>query len=164
VLVGLMGTGKSSAGKRVARWLGRRYLDNDAELEARTGKTAKQIAETDGEDALHALELTLLRDAVASPEPLVIGAAASVVDTASGRAELDAPTVVWLRADPERLGARLAQKHNDRRPLGDDPAATIVRQAAVRYPLFAEVADMTVDADGNHTSLAEEIVTSLRSR
>jgi shikimate kinase len=82
-LVGLMGTGKSTAGRIVARRLGRPYVDNDDGLEAAAGRTAREIQDDDGEEALHALELEVLRGALARTEPAVIGAAASVVDSAA---------------------------------------------------------------------------------
>src|SRR5262249_45956694 len=80
VLVGLMGSGKSTVGHALARRLGRPFVDNDEALEARSGRSARAIADADGADALHRLEAQALVDALARPEPAVVAMAASVVE------------------------------------------------------------------------------------
>ena len=103
VMVGPMGAGKSTVGVALARRLERPYVDSDAEVERRTGRSARQIAASDGLPALHRLELSVLRDALTSNEPAVIASAASVVDGCVGRLALaTARTVVWLRVDRRR--------------------------------------------------------------
>jgi shikimate kinase len=79
VLVGLMGTGKTTTGRILARRLRRRLLDSDQLVEARTGRTVREIFEADGEDAYRTLETAALLDALAEPEPAVIAAAGGVV-------------------------------------------------------------------------------------
>ena len=79
VLVGMMGTGKTTVGTVLAQRLGRPLIDSDAEVEARTGRTVREIFETDGEAAYRALETEALVDALASPVPAVIAAAGGVV-------------------------------------------------------------------------------------
>jgi shikimate kinase len=147
VLVGMMGTGKTTVGTVLARRLGRPLIDSDAEVEARTGRTVREIFETDGEAAYRPLETEALLDALASPVPAVIAAAGGVVLAERNRQALkeQAGLVVWLRADPAVLAGRVG--HHDHRPLldNDDPAGTLVRLAAERTPLYAEVADVIVD-------------------
>jgi shikimate kinase len=157
VLVGLMGTGKSSAGRPLAQALGRTFVDNDSELTARTGHTAREIAASDGFDTLHELELDVLRDSLARPEPAVIGAAASVVDTDVGAAMLEEPFVIFLRATPEPLAARLAASDKPHRPLDEDPLDDLRDQARRRYPVYTALADVIVDADVDHDAMAEAI-------
>jgi shikimate kinase len=122
VFIGAMGSGKTTIGTIVAERLGRQFVDSDAELERRSGRSPRSIAETDGLPALHVLELQVLVDAVALDDPAVIAAAASVVDDRTGRLALStARDVVWLRInDHERL-ARAAG--SDIRPTVDPDLA-----------------------------------------
>ena len=77
-------------GRALAEGLGRPFRDSDADLLARTGRSARDLAAADGVEALHAIELQHLIDALADPTPAVIGAAASVIDTPVGRTALAA--------------------------------------------------------------------------
>lgn len=141
VLLGLMGSGKTTVGQGLAEALGRPLRDSDADLLARTGRSARAIAARDGMDALHALELGHLQEALAAPAPTVIAAAAAVIDEPDGRAALAAPgvRVAWLRIDPAT--ARQRGRTGTHRPDHD-----LVAQAARRDPWFASVADIVVDA------------------
>jgi shikimate kinase len=151
VFVGAMGSGKTTIGTIVAERLGRRYVDSDAELERRSGRSARRIAEADGLAALHALELQVLLDAVAMDEPAVIGSAASVVDDRTGRLALGtARRVVWLRINDHDRVARAAR--SDARPAVDPDAARR------RAPLYASVATIVVDIDDLTPEEAADIV------
>jgi shikimate kinase len=148
VLVGLMGTGKTTVGRLLAERLGRPFVDSDAVVEARTGRTVREIFETDGEAAYRPLETAALLDALASPVPAVIAAAGGVVLSPVNRRALEehAGLVVWLRADPGTLVGRVSP--HDHRPLLDgDRAAMLARMAADRTALYTEVADVIVDVD-----------------
>jgi len=146
VLVGLMGTGKSTVGKRVAATLGRPFLDSDELIEQATGRTVRQIWRTDGESAFRVLETDALRGALASEPPAVIAAAGGVVLSAANRDALnDADaTVVWLSADPEVLITR-ATRGVHRPLLDDDPEAALRAMAVERADLYRAVADVTID-------------------
>ncbi len=148
VLVGLMGTGKSTVGRILAARLHRPFYDSDEMVEARTGRTVREIFESDGEAAYRPLETDALLDALASPELAVIAAAGGVVLAAVNRAALKARAgrVVWLRASPELLVGRALRQ--DHRPLLDgDPEAMLASMAANRQDLYAEVADQIIDID-----------------
>jgi|GEM_PF-461728 len=141
VLVGAMGVGKSTVGHIVATRSGRPYVDSDDVVQQRTGRTAREVAEADGLHALHELELVVCRDALASSTPTVIGTAASVVDTSTGRlAVATARHVVWLRTDHETVLRRM--REGDHRPTVD--AAT----ALGRDREYAAVATVIVDEEG----------------
>jgi len=146
VLVGLMGTGKSTVGRRVAATLGRPFLDSDELIEQATGRTVRQIWRTDGESAFRVLETDVLRRALASETPAVIAAAGGVVLSAANRDALnDADaTVVWLSADPEVLITR-ATRGVHRPLLDDDPEAALRAMAVERADLYRAVADVTID-------------------
>lgn len=144
VLVGMMGSGKTTVGRRVAARLGRRLRDSDAEVEARTGRTVREIFETDGEPAFRAEEARALAEALDDPEPAVVAAAGGVVLDPANRDRLRAGgTVVWLEASPEDLARRVGSR-NHRPLLGDDPLAALRRLDGERRALYEEVADHVV--------------------
>jgi shikimate kinase len=147
VLVGMMGSGKSSVGRALASRLERPFHDSDAEVEARTGQTVASIFAERGEAAFRAEEAAVLAEALAAKPPAVIAAAGGVVLDAANRKLIDsAELVVWLRADPTVLAGRVAT--GTHRPLlEDDPGGTLAQLDAVRRPLYAEVADVVVDVD-----------------
>ena len=148
VLVGMMGTGKTTVGRAVARQLGRPFLDSDLQVEARTRRSVREIFETEGEAVFRRLESEALADAVNLPEPVVIAAAGGVVLDLDNRALLrKAGTVVWLRARPETLVRRV--RPGDHRPLlADDPLGVLTLLADQREDLYREVTDVVVDVDG----------------
>ncbi len=145
-----MATGKSTVGELVARDLGRRLVDSDAQIEARTGRTVREIWRTDGEAAFRVLEAEALAAALDAPEPSVVAAAGGVVLSAENRERLGADDVdvVWLRADPDTLERRIRASGDTHRPLLDeDPAGMLELMAADRTELYESVADRVVDVD-----------------
>ena len=160
VLVGLMGSGKTTVGAALAAVLGVPHRDSDIEIERETGLTGRQIAARDGIDALHALEARHLLDALRRPGTTVISAAASTLDDPVCRARMRARKhlVVWLRATPREIAARL--RNDDHRPdFGSDLAAVIAQQARTRTAALRDVADLTLDATRPHEELVARIVT-----
>lgn len=148
VLVGMMGAGKTTVGRLVAARTGRPLLDSDSLVEARTGRTVAQIFAEEGEAAFRAIEHDVLGSMLGGDEPVVVAAAGgSVLDPANRARLVDSGTVVWLRADPTALAARV--RPGDHRPLlAEDPAGTLARLAEEREPLYRSVADVVVDVDG----------------
>jgi shikimate kinase len=162
VLVGMMGAGKTTTGRAVAEALGRPLVDSDQQVEARTGRTVREIFETDGEPAYRALEREALRAALDDPEPAVIAAAGGVVLDPLNRVALQAAgTVVWLRARPEVLTDRVGNGQDHRPLLADDPAGTLRRLDEQRRPLYEEVADHVVDVDDLDPAQAAAAVLAL---
>jgi shikimate kinase len=146
VLVGLMGTGKTTVGRILAQRLGRPLCDSDEMVEARTGRTVRQIWETDGEPAYRVEETAVLREALTSAAPNVIAAAGGVVLREENRRALQGAdaTVIWLRGNPGVLVARAVT--GEHRPLLDrDPLARLQEMARLREALYREVADIEVD-------------------
>ena len=141
----MMGAGKTTVGRRLARTLGRPFIDSDQQLETRTGRTVRQIFEAEGEPAFRAIESDVLADALDTTAPSVIAAAGGTVLSEANRARMrDAGTVVWLRADPTVLADRV--RRGAHRPLlADDPARTLRTLDAARRDLYQEVADHIVD-------------------
>jgi shikimate kinase len=149
VLVGLMGAGKTTVGRRVAVALGWPFVDGDEELGVADGRDAARIALDDGVAALHAREARILLDALRGADPSVIAAAASVVDDPGCRSALRGPGVfaVRLRASDETLAARgVTGRH--RRDLGPDLVAALGEQARTRENRFSAVRPaVTIDVD-----------------
>jgi shikimate kinase len=145
VLVGLMGSGKSTVGALVAKATGRTFVDVDVAIRERTGKTVRQLWVEGGEAAYRGLESdavlrSLRRDDVvlAAPGGVVLD---PVVRTALGDA-----FVVWLRTEPATLAQRV--NDDDHRPLlGQHPLAVLVKMADERAGLYEQVADLVVDTD-----------------
>lgn len=159
VLVGLMGSGKTTVARLAADRLGRRVIDSDVVIERSTGRTVRQIFADDGEEAFRTLETAALLDALASPEPAVIAAAGGVVLREENRAALKAANarVVWLCATPEVLLQRVMSGAH--RPLlDDDPAGTLQRMHATREALYREVADAIVLVDNRSPADVVEAV------
>ena len=159
VLVGMMGVGKTTVSRIIGERLGRPVIDSDQVIEARTGRTVREIFETDGEPAFRALETEVLLESLAATEPLVIAAAGGVVLSATNRQALrDADArVVWLCADPATLVERV--RSGGHRPLLDeDPAGTLQRMYRDREPLYREVADAIVLVDNRTVGEVVEAV------
>ena len=149
VLVGAMGSGKTTIGVSLAAALSRPFVDNDAQLFVRTGASAADLAARDGIDALHAAESDAVLAALDVPDASVIAAAASTItDPAVRRVLAQRSFVVWLRADHAVLAARLPRSST--RPFAaEDPARLVTKQARERDPLFQEVADLAVRSDAS---------------
>lgn len=145
VLVGMMGSGKSTVGRALAAEMSWPLLDNDAQLGALTGRDGPTLFREDGEEALHRAEHDALLAALRAPGAAVITAAGSVVDDAELRAALKPAHVVWLRARPATLAARIGPGAG-RRPDAVDEA-WLARTAAEREPRYREIADQVVDVE-----------------
>lgn len=146
VLVGLMGTGKTTVGSMLAERLGRPFVDSDHVIEASTGRTVREIFADEGEAAFRVLEMAALVQALAAPRPAVIAAAGGVVLAEANRRALrdSEAVVVWLQAQLDRLTERAVT--GEHRPLlDDDPAGMLARMASEREALYAEVAGHHVD-------------------
>ena len=149
VLVGLMGVGKSTVGRRLAKEMERPFADADEQVELRAGQAIPAIFRTGGEDEFRRLETEVLADLVARTHPLVVAAGGGAVSRGQNR-ELLAPRsfVVWLRASAEFLVDRTDTTH---RPLlADDAEGTLRRLMVERAPLYEGVADAVVDVEPFH--------------
>ena len=147
ILVGMMGAGKTTVGQRLADRLGWAYLDSDAQVMADTGRTVPELFAQLGEAGYRAEESRVLTVALSGTDPVVVSAAGGVVLSEPNRALLvRSGTVVWLRADPGVLAARVGDGAG--RPLLEgDPAAALVELERVRRPLYESVAGVTIDVD-----------------
>jgi shikimate kinase len=158
LLVGMMGSGKTTTGRLVARLLGRPFRDSDDEILARTGYTVPEIFKLKGEAAFRAEEKGVLASALSSEVPSVIAVAGGAVfDPESRRKVRAGGPVIWLRAPPGTLADRVGPG-NGRPLLENDPRGTLARLDAARRPVYQELADAVVDVNGIPPALVAERV------
>jgi shikimate kinase len=165
LLVGMMGSGKTTVGRALASRLGRSLLDSDVMVEARTGATVAEIFAGRGEAAFRTEESAALIAALASTTPAVIAVAGgAVLDPANRRRIAGGRLVVWLRAEAEVLTERV--RGGTHRPLlAEDPGATLRRLCAERAPLYAALADLVIDVDNaSVANTVDTIVDALAGR
>jgi len=143
VLIGLMGVGKSSIGRRLASFLQVPLIDLDETIVAKAGCSIPDIFARDGEAAFRKMETAALRDVVG--QRAVIATGGGVVMSEENRALLRShPPVIWLQASPEYLAERIGGDPN--RPLlaTGDALKKLQELAALRSPLYQACADLVV--------------------
>jgi shikimate kinase len=162
-LVGLMGVGKSTVGRRLARRLGLAFADGDEEIESAAGMTVSEIFASMGEGEFRAGEARVMRRLLEGPR-LVLATGGGAMLNLETRALMKSHAVtVWMRADLEVIAQRVQRR--DTRPLlrGKDPLETLRTLAEARYPVYGE-ADLTVDvAGGAHAQAVDAIVEALEA-
>ena len=147
-LVGPMGAGKTSIGRRLAAETGRAFRDSDRALGERTGVSVAEIFEREGEAGFRRRERALLEELTREPEIVLATGGGAVLD-AGNRSRLGARgVVVYLRAAPAAQWRRLRADRT--RPLLDvaDPRRELERLFAERHPLYQELCDHRLDTDG----------------
>ncbi len=150
VLIGFMGSGKSTVGRELHQRLGYALVDMDQVIEQRAGKSIAAIFATDGEENFRQMETNLLEELCDPAAPRrIISTGGGVIGRKENRALLrQLGYVVWLQAPLDTLVERTARNRD--RPLLDteDPVARIEALMTVRKPLYAETAHLTVDTAG----------------
>ena len=161
VLVGLMGAGKTTVGRRLAARLGLPFVDADAEIEKAAGRTISEIFEDFGEKEFRKGERRVIARLLrGKPIVLATGGGAYMDPRTRDRVRRKAISV-WLKADVKLLAKRTAKR--DTRPLlkTGDPVSILEKLAAERYPVYAE-ADVTVESgSGPHADVVSRILDAL---
>jgi shikimate kinase/3-dehydroquinate synthase len=164
VLVGMMGAGKSSVGRRLAARLGLPFVDSDEEIEAGARMTIPEIFEKFGEPYFRDGERRVIARLL-EQGPTVIATGGGSYMNASTRERIAASAVsVWIKPDVEVLARRVRKRNN--RPLLQtaDPEATLRRLLEERNPIYA-LADIAVEAnDGPHDAVVEQILAAIQRR
>jgi shikimate kinase/3-dehydroquinate synthase len=144
VLVGLMGAGKTSIGRRLAARLGLPFLDADAEIERAAGCAIPELFARYGEAYFREGEKKVIRRLLSGPPAVLAYGGGAFMDPDTRRATRERAISIWLRCDLSTLVRRVASREN--RPLlaNTDHAATLSRLMAQRHPIYAE-ADVIVD-------------------
>ncbi len=160
-LVGLMGAGKTTIGRRLAKTLHMAFVDADAEIEAAAGCSVNDIFERHGEPEFRRGERQVVaRLLKQAPHVLATGGGA-FIDSATRKLIKKKAVSIWLRADLELLLARV--KKRDTRPLlrAGDPKEIMMVLMAERYPIYQK-ADIIIDSvDGPHDTIVYNIIKEL---
>lgn len=158
-----MGTGKTSVGRLLAKRTGWPHADNDELLLQLVGKTPRELLSEDGEAALRESESAALRTGLAMPEPAIVGVAGGTILDPANRRDLQAAgVVVWLKAGSSTIQQRATGAPH--RAWLDTGGLDWIRDAvAERDPLYASVADLTIEVDRRSSGqVARDVLTWLR--
>ncbi len=161
VLVGLMGAGKSTVGRRLGNALKLPFHDADQEIETAAGCSITDFFERYGEPAFREGERRVIARLLAGPRHVLATGGGAFMDPTTRALIKRLGFSVWLRADIGLLMERVLKRPT--RPLlkNDDPRATMERLMAERYPVYAE-ADLTVDSNGGpHDAIVQRILSHL---
>lgn len=161
VLVGMMGAGKTTVGRRIATRLNRRFIDSDEEIEKAAQMTIPEIFAQRGEPEFRAGETRVI-SRLLKEDGIVLATGGGAFVNLETRAQIKSGAVsVWLKADLDILFERVSRRSN--RPLlkTSDPKATLQKLIEDRYPIYAE-ADLTVlSRDVPQDSVAADVISAL---
>ena len=160
-LVGMMGSGKSTAGRHLAELLNYRFLDADTSIEQVAGRSIPDLFASDGEAGFRQLEAAVLNQ-IASWHSLVVATGGGVVTRPENWGQLHQGVVIWLDA-PEALLLERLNRDPTPRPLlqANDPASRLAALLAQRRPLYAQ-ADLHIVQDGRAANqVAAQILEAL---
>lgn len=161
-LIGLMGAGKTTIGRQLARELHQDFIDSDHEIEARTGVTIPHIFDVEGEDGFRRRESSVI-DELSLRNGIVLATGGGAILREENRQYLKSRgTVFYLYADLETLFKRTSKDRN--RPLlqAEDPKAVLASLLEKRDPLYRETADFIIDtSEGSIQHAVKQILTDL---
>jgi len=161
VLVGMMGAGKTTVGRRLANRLGRHFIDSDEEIETAAGMTIEDIFATHGEADFRAGEVRVIARLL-KDNNIVLGTGGGAFINAETRALVKSEAIsVWIKADFELLFARVSRRSN--RPLlkTPNPRETLKALIDARYPTYAEADVTIVSTDVPQDQVAGEVIDAL---
>jgi shikimate kinase len=164
VLVGMMGAGKTSVGRRLAGTLGVPFRDADVEIETAAGCTINDIFERFGESAFRSGERKVIARLLSDPPHVLAAGGGAFVDEETRQRIKEQAVSIWLRAPLDLLIQRVLRK--DTRPLlrNTDSRATLERLLREREPIYAQ-ADIVIESDeGPHDVVVKRIVAALNDR
>lgn len=156
-LIGPMGSGKSAVGKRLARELGREFVDSDAVIEERTGVDIAFIFEKEGEEGFRRRERRIIDELSRLPGIVLATGGGAVLAARTRRRLAERGTVVYLHAS---VAQQMRRTRGDKRPLLNRGRRRQVLEElmSVREPLYRELARVTIETDGRSVaSVAAEI-------
>ncbi len=164
VLVGLMGAGKTTVGRRLAARLSLPFVDADAEIEAAAGRTVSEIFADFGEAEFRKGEREVITRLLRSQPLILATGGGAFMDPLTRDRIKDIGWSIWLKADVAVLVDRV--KRRNTRPLlkTGDPKVILEKLAAERYPVYAE-ADITIESCGGpHEKVVDLIIDALNTR
>lgn len=163
VLVGMMGAGKTSVGKRLAGRLGLTFVDADTAIEEAAKKTVTEIFAEHGEDYFRQGERRVIARLLREPRQIIATGGGAFMNAETRAAIRAAGLSIWLKADWELLFERVRRRPT--RPLlqNADPEGTLKALVDARYPVYAE-ADLTVQSvDVPHEAMVDAVMAALEA-
>lgn len=162
VLIGLMGVGKTTVGRRLAQRLHLPFVDADNEIEAAAGMTIAEIFERFGEDHFRDGERRVIARLIDGTPKVIATGGGAFLNAETRALILDQSIAIWLDAPPHVLAERVAKR--DHRPLlrGKDPLKVLTELAAVRNPIYALAPLHVVSKSAPHDATVNAILEALR--
>ncbi len=160
-MVGMMGAGKSSVGRRLANRLGLAFVDADAEIEQAANASIPEIFERHGEAYFRDGERRVIQRLLDGSQKVIATGGGAFIQPETRAAIQEHGISVWLKADRDLLLSRVKRRNN--RPLlkGGDPGEIIDRLIAERYPVYAEAAIQVQSRDVAHDLVIDDILAAL---
>ncbi|MGZ8284477.1 MAG: shikimate kinase [Allosphingosinicella sp.] len=160
-LVGLMGVGKSTVGRRLARRLGLPFVDSDEEIERAADHEIKEIFDRFGEASFRDGERRVLRRLIAGAPKVIATGGGAFMDAETRALILDSCLAIWLEAEVETLAERVARRGHRPLLVGKDPLPFLRELAEVRNPVYAEAHLRVRSGTGPHERTVERILDAL---
>jgi len=162
VLVGLMGVGKSTIGRRLAARLGLPFVDADEEIERAAGMSVQEIFDTYGEAQFRDGERRVIARLIDGQTKVVATGGGAFVNEDTRRLILDRATAIWLNAKIDILIERVSRR--DGRPLlkGRDPREVMTRLAQERALFYAQAPIHVMSSDSPHDATVDKIIEALQ--
>jgi shikimate kinase len=161
VLVGLMGVGKSTVGRRLARRLGLSFVDSDAEIEDAAGYPAAEIFERFGERDFRDGERRLVARLIEGDIRVIATGGGAYVDPATRKLLNERAITVWLDAPVDILAERTSRRDTRVQLRNGDPKAVLKKLDEERRPSYAEAHIHVKSGDGAHSDVVEAIISAL---
>jgi shikimate kinase len=163
-LVGLMGVGKTSVGRRLAHALHLPFRDADEEIEIAAGRSVSDIFAQLGEEEFRAGERRVIARLLGDPPHVLATGGGAFMNPETRALLLEKALVIWLKADLDVLVRRVGRK--DTRPLlrGKDPREVLARLMEERYPAYAEAHVVIETGDTPHHAAVETVLKALQAR
>jgi shikimate kinase len=161
VLVGLMGVGKSTVGRRLAKRLGLPFVDSDAEIEGAAGRPAAEIFERYGESDFRDGERRLVARLVEGDLRVIATGGGAYIDPRTRKLLNERAITVWLDAPVDILAERTSRRDTRVQLRNGDPKAVLERLSEERRPSYEEAHIHVRSGDGAHRDVVEAIVDAL---
>ncbi len=169
VLIGYRGAGKSTVGRRLAKRLGKRFMDTDDLLEKREGSSIRDIVRSSGWNHFRAMEKQIIKEAAGQDDLVIAPGGGAVLDAENLGSLKRNGLIIWLKAEPRIHHQRLLlskRTGKSRPPLtGKGTLAEVAEVLAAREPFYEEAADIRIDTTMlNKEEVLERILSSLPNR
>ncbi len=164
VLIGFMGTGKTTIGRLLAKKLGRKFIETDSVIERLAGKSIPQIFQSDGEIAFRELEIEAIKENARSKRAVIAGGGGIVLNKINVDRLKENGKVVYLTATPREIIKRVASGAGQRPLLeADNPALAVRDLLRFRKPFYERSSDITINtANPNIETIAGQIIDRLK--